>query len=243
MSFWKKIFFRTTREISSKDKKDIEFEEKISNLIGYMPTNWSVFHECFTHTSLNSKNFERLEFLGDSILGSIISDYLYQKAPEQNEGYLTQMRSKMVNRKKLNELGKQLKLTSLLHKKEKSSLGENIYGNLYEALVGAIYVDGGFESSRDFITETIINQENIEQLEKRITSYKGLILEWAQKAKINLTFNTFQEENAEDILIFNSIIRINEEVIAKGRATSKKKAEENAARRAYYSLHKHTKIK
>ncbi len=243
MTIWKKILFRSNLLRQNSDSKKAEtFKKQLENLIGYKPSNLGVFYECFTHSSLNSndnKNFERLEFLGDSILSSIVSDYLYHQAPDKKEGYLTQMRSKMVNRKTLNALGTELDLSSYLQKRQNTSLGENINGNLYEALVGAIYIDGGFESCRDFISETLIKQEDFEQLEKRVTSYKSLIIEWAQKNKMEISFETFQEENAEEILIFNSIIHLDNKMLTKGRATSKKKAEESASKRAYYRLNKY----
>lgn len=243
MTIWKKILFRSNLlKQNPEPKEERIFKKQIENLIGYKPSNLSIFYECFTHSSINNdnnKDFERLEFLGDSILSSIISDYLYHQAPDKKEGYLTQMRSKMVNRKTLNALGTELKLSSYLQKRQNTSLGENINGNLYEALVGAIYIDGGFENCRDFISETLIKQEDFEQLEKRITSYKSLIIEWAQKNKIEINFDTFQEENAEETVIFNSVIHLDNKIITKGRATSKKKAEENAAKRAYYRLNKY----
>ncbi|MDR1876152.1 MAG: ribonuclease III [Flavobacteriaceae bacterium] len=245
MTIWKKILFRINLLKHNSDKEGRIFKKRIENLIGYKPSNLDVFYECFTHSSVNdndNKNFERLEFLGDSILSSIVSDYLYNQAPDKKEGYLTQMRSKMVNRKTLNFLGNELSLSSYLQKRQNTNLGENINGNLYEALVGAIYIDGGFELCRNFINETLIKQEDIEKLEKRVTSYKSLIIEWAQKNKVEINFETFQEENAEDILIFNSIIYLNGRKMTKGRATSKKKAGESAARRAYYRLNKRTNI-
>jgi ribonuclease-3 len=224
---WKKIFFRYNLLKQNSNKKEEEiFKKQIENLIGYKPSNLNVFYECFTHSSISSndnKNFERLEFLGDSILSGVISDYLYHQAPDKKEGYLTQMRSKMVNRKTLNALGKELDLSSYLQKRLNTSLGENISGNLYEALVGAIYIDGSFESCRNFINKTLIKQENFEKLEKRITSYKSLIIEWAQKNKLEVNFETFQEENAESVLVFNSIIYLDNKIITKGRASSKKK--------------------
>lgn len=243
MSIWKKILLCSYlfRQDSEK-KEEKNFKKKIERLIGYRPSNIGIFYECFTHSSVNTndnKNFERLEFLGDSILSSIVSDYLYHQAPDKKEGYLTQMRSKLVNRKSLNIIGADLKLTTFLQKRQNTSLGENINGNLYEALIGAIYIDSGFEFCRKYIKETLIKHENFEQLEKRITSYKSLIIEWSQKNKLEITFNTFQEENAEESLIFNSIIQLDNKVIAKGRATSKKKAEECASRRAYHRLDKH----
>ncbi|MDR2122618.1 MAG: ribonuclease III [Flavobacteriaceae bacterium] len=244
MIIWKKIFFRSNLlKLDANKKEQKNFKKQIENLIGYKPLRMSVFYECFTHSSFKNKNgnknFERLEFLGDSLLSSVVSDYLYHQAPDKKEGYLTQMRSKMVNRRTLNVLGTELKLSSLLQKRQNTSLGEDIDGNLYEALIGAIYIDGGFELCRNFVKKTLIKHEDFKQLEKKITSYKGLIVEWAQKNKRKIDFETFQEENAEETLVFNSIIRLDNSIVAKGRAASKKKAEEDASKRAYYSLNKY----
>lgn len=239
MKFWKKNIFHSI--ISKKKNFSIQekaFQKQIEILIGYKPISIEIFHECFTHTSLNSddKNFERLEFLGDSIISTVVSDFLFHKAPNKDEGYLTQMRSKMVNRSALNLLGKKLNLSTYLNKRKNTNLGKNIEGNLYESLVGAIYVDKGFIFSKKFIERTLINTDDLINLENKITSYKSYILEWAQKNKFNITFETSQEDNAENILIFDSVIKLNDQIISKGRASSKKSAEEIASKRAYYKL-------
>ena len=125
------------------------FFTKISDIIGYKPQNISHFTEAFTHRSINAKDdkgntisYERLEFLGDAMLSAIIAEYLFNKVPHGNEGYLTKMRSKVVSREHLNELGKDLNLINLIESKiAASQFGENIHGNLFEAIIGAIYLD------------------------------------------------------------------------------------------------------
>ncbi|WP_068596919.1 ribonuclease III [Vaginella massiliensis] len=223
-----------------------ELTKFVSDLIGCRPHDIRIFEEAFTHRSAqrkdekgNSINFERLEFLGDALLGASAAVSLFRNAPEQQEGYLTKMRSKIVSRRQLNEVSRKLNLIHfLIPKNNHANLGEDVNGDLLEAFVGAVFVDQGHIITNRFISNYIIKPyiSDLEKLEQRISSHKSLILEWSQKSKNNIRFNTFEEQNAEDVQVFVSVIRLNEKVIAKGRGTSKKKAEENAAKRAYYSL-------
>ena len=183
-------------------------------------------------------NYERLEFLGDSILGSVIAAYLYKKVPTGSEGYLTQMRSKIVSREHLNELGKDLNLIRFVKSNiDQSNVGDNIHGNIFEALIGAIYLDQGYKFCQKFIHENVIvPYVDIEKLEGKITSYKGLIIEWCQKQKKKYKFETYEDSGNEPVKHFSVKISIDGEQIAKGRATSKKKAEEQASKRVYYAF-------
>lgn len=227
----------------SSSKKD-DWNLALIEILGFIPNNSKLFKTVFIPRSAQYRNtqgkfinYERLEFLGDAMLGAVIAEYLFDKAPEEREGYLTQMRSKVVSRRHLNEIGKNLKLKSFIPKEfsRKITLGADVDGDMFEALVGAVYEDRGFDKCKEFINRVVIKPYvDIKTLEKRITSYKSLVLEWSQKNKLTLEFNTFEEQNAEDITIFVSIVRINGKITAKGRGTSKKKAEEKAARRTYY---------
>lgn len=210
----------------------------------------TLFETAFTHRSLNrinakgeSVNYERLEFLGDAILGSVIAAYLYENAPKGDEGYLTQMRSKIVSRAHLNSIGKKLRLIDLLKTKASvSQFGDNINGNLLEALVGAIYLDAGFNTCEQFIYQNILsNFSNLQQLESKVTSYKSLFIEYCQKHKKTFRFEETEDEGKDALKHFSVKLYFNEQIIAKGRATSKKKAEEKAAQRAYFVLQKQKK--
>ncbi len=245
MFFLKNLFsFKKKPVLAAEDE---EFFHFLNSILGYYPINHEVFKEAFTHRSAqkkdekgNSVNFERLEFLGDALLGASAATHLYYKAPDQQEGYLTKMRSKIVSRKQLNSISKQLGLLNHLEPKNNhANLGEDVNGDLLEALVGAIYVDKDIKAVENFIQFKIIDPyADLERLESTITSHKSLILEWSQKTRNTLRFNTFEEQNAEDLQVFVSVIRLNDKVIAKGRGTSKKKAEESASKRAYYMLQK-----
>ncbi|SMC36968.1 ribonuclease III [Moheibacter sediminis] len=245
MLFWDKLkVFNRKKGTNNTDSEDSEFRDYLTRILGFSPENLQVYKEAFIHRSAQVKdengndiNFERLEFLGDAVLGLIIAVFIFQEAPDKQEGYLTKMRSKIVSRNQLNEIGKQLKLQQRLQPAANPNLGEDINGDLVEALIGAVYLDQGYNSTAQFIFKKIVeNHVDLDRLEKTIASHKSLILEWGQKTKNRINFNTFEEENAEDLTVFVSVVRMNDKVIAKGRGTSKKRAEENASKRAFYFL-------
>lgn len=246
MPLWERIksLFKTNTRTESSAIP--ELDSFLFKTLGYQPKDLKLYEKAFIHRSAqvkdengNDVNFERLEFLGDAVLGLIIAVYIFEKAPDKQEGYLTKMRSKMVSRQQLNNLGKHFKLTDYLHPDGNPNLGEDINGNLVEALIGAMYLDKGFDFTSNFISKQILEQRiDLNRLEKSIASHKSLILEWGQKTRNKINFNTFEEDNAEDLIVFVSVVRLNDKVVSKGRGTSKKKAEENASRRAYYFLQK-----
>ena len=231
--------------------EDAQLYNELKKLLNFSPRKINKYKKAFTHRSvqmLDSKgipiNYERLEFLGDSILGSVIAAYLYKKVPKGTEGYLTQMRSKIVSREHLNELGKDLNLIRFVKSNiDQTNVGDNIHGNIFEALVGAIYLDKGYNACQKFIYENVIDPYvDIEKLEGKITSYKGLIIEWCQKQKKKYSFDTYEDSGNESIKHFSVKISIDGEQIAKGRATSKKKAEEQASKRVYFAFQNEIKL-
>jgi ribonuclease-3 len=225
--------------------KDEEFISAIKKVIGFKPKNIDLYKEAFTHSSLkktnakgNPLNYERLEFLGDAILGAVIANYLFKKIPKGDEGYLTQMRSKIVSRDHLNELGKDLLLLNFVKSSiPNQNFGDNIHGNLFEALIGAIHMDKNYTSSERFIYKNVIEPYvDIERLEGKITSYKSVLIEWSQKNKKRIKYNVYEDTGNDSLKHFSVKLLINNELITKGRATSKKKAEEIASKRAYYKF-------
>ena len=223
------------------------FFYSIKKIINYRPKSIQLFEEAFTHRSKNDnnsgdnqKNYERMEFLGDAIISSIIAAYLYKKVPNGNEGYLTKMRSKVVSREHLNELGKDLNLIQLVRTGIPiNQFGENIHGNIFEALVGAIYLDKGYSQVEKFINKRVIKPYvDIQKLEGKITSYKSLFIEWCQKNKMVFKFNIYEDNGNDTLKHFAVKLKLGERIVSKARATSKKKAEEIAAKRAYYKLKK-----
>ncbi|MDR9455840.1 MAG: ribonuclease III [Salegentibacter sp.] len=231
--------------LNSRSSKDGNFFMSLTQILGFKPKNLAHYRKAFTHRSLNIKDdkgntisFERLEFLGDAILGAVIASHLFKAVPGGNEGYLTKMRSKVVSRKHLNELGRDLDLIN--HVKTNipiDQFGVNIHGNLFEALIGAIYLDRGYKYCKRFIYERVIDPYvDIEQLEGRVISYKSLLIEWCQKEKKEFNYEIYEDTGNDEIKHFAVKLRIDDRVVAKARATSKKKAEEKASKRAYYAL-------
>jgi ribonuclease-3 len=186
----------------------------------------------------NPLNYERLEFLGDAMLSAVIAGHLFNEAPTGDEGYLTKMRSKIVSREHLNELGKDLNLVQFVESKVPvQHFGDNIHGNIFESLVGAIYLDRGYEYCEKFIQKrVIIPYVDITRLEGKVISYKSLVIEWCQKEKRQFHFDIFEDNGIDGERLFGVKLSIDEKVIAKARATSKKKAEEKASQRAYFAF-------
>lgn len=222
--------------------EDLELLNNIEKILGIKPCHIDWYKEAFSlKTSSNATSYDRLEFLGDSVLGSIISYYLFETYPHENEGYLTQMKSKIVNRKNLNLIGESLGLGKFIENNN-SKLGENIFGNLLEALIGAIYMDFGYVFCKEIILTKILTKDQILKLENKIISYKSVLLEWSQKNKRTIKYQTTQEVQLGGEIGFKSCIFIDGEKIACAVETSKKKAEEKVARRAFYNLNKKEKI-
>ena len=238
--------------LNSRSQEDGNFFLRIKEILGFKPKSKSLYVKAFTHRSMNIKdkqgnaiNYERLEFVGDAMLSSVIAAYLFDQVPHGDEGYLTKMRSKVVSREHLNELGKDLELIKLVQSKiPKSNFGSNIHGNLFEALVGAIYLDRGYKYCERFIYKRVINPYvDIETLEGRVISYKSLLIEWCQKEKNTFDYNVYEDTGKDELKHFSVKLSINNKVISKARATSKKKAEEKASKRAFFAFQKQiTKI-
>ena len=191
MSILKKIFHK------SRSKEDGIFFNEIATIIGFKPSAIIYYQKAFTHRSTNQMdlignpmNYERLEFLGDAMLSAVIAAHLYNKAPAGDEGYLTKMRSKIVSREHLNELGRDLNLIRFVESKVPAQhFGENIHGNIFEALVGAIFLDKGYDFCEKFIQKSvIIPYVDIAKLEGKVISYKSLLIEWCQKEKKIILF-------------------------------------------------------
>jgi len=233
--------------LNSRSVKDGNFFIAMQDILGFKPKTISFYKKAFTHRSMNLKdkrgnaiNFERLEFLGDAMLSSVIASHLFREVPEGNEGYLTKMRSKIVSRKHLNELGKDLKLIDLIQTNiPKNQFGINIHGNLFEALIGAIYLDRGYSYCQKFIYQAVIGPYvDIESLEGQVISYKSLLIEWCQKEKKTFQFEVYEDTGRDAMKHFAVKLWIHNKVVAKARATSKKKAEEKASKRAYFAFQK-----
>ena len=247
MGMIKKIFNQSRRS-----PEDGIFFDEMKKLLGFNPINLAHYRKAFTHRSSNKVddngnpvNYERLEFLGDAMLGSVIAAHLFTEAPMGNEGYLTKMRSKIVSREHLNELGRDLNLIHWVKSKVSAEhFGENIHGNLFEAFVGAIYLDRGFAYCEKFIhKKVIIPYVDIAKLEGKVISYKSLLIEWCQKEKKKFNFEVYEDNGVEGQRYFGVRLKIDGKIVSKARATSKKKSEEKAAQRAYFAFQEKINIK
>ncbi len=240
MKILKNIFNKKSRS-----SEDGIFFTAIQSIIGFKPQSIYYYQKAFTHRSTNKMdvkgnpmNYERLEFLGDAMLSAVIAAHLYNEVPTGDEGYLTKMRSKIVSREHLNELGRDLDLIQYIDSKVPTQhFGENIHGNIFEALVGAIFLDKGYDFCEKFIQKSvIIPYVNIARLEGKVISYKSLLIEWCQKEKKTFHFEVFDDNGIDGQKYFGVKLSIDDKVIAKARATSKKKAEEKASQRTFFAL-------
>ena len=243
MSFIRKI-------IQTRPAQDEKFVYDLRKIMGFKPSSSAIqyYHEAFIHKSKKKihkdtgalVNYERLEFLGDAMLSASIAAFLFKEVPRGDEGYLTQMRSKIVSRKHLNELGKDLNLIKFVKSNvDKSKFGENIHGNIFEALIGAIYLDKGYKYCDKFIHKRVIKPYvDVPKLEGKITSYKSLFIEWCQKSKKDFHYDVYEDTGKDSLKHFSVRLSLDGKIISKGRATSKKKAEETASKRAYYANQK-----
>lgn len=217
----------------------------IGKVVGYTPKKLYYYIKAFTHGSTNQKDsfgnsisYERLEYVGDAILSAVIAHYLFEKVLGGDEGYLTKMRSKIVSREHLNEIGKELGLSAFLHTKIPiTQFGDNIHGNLLEALIGAVFLDKGYAACEKFIYKRLITPHvDIDLLEGKVISYKSLIIEWCQKEKKHFNFEGLKDSGKDLMKHFSVKLFIDGKSIARARATSKKKAEEKVSKRAYFAL-------
>ena len=177
------------------------------------------------------------------MLSIVISALLFETFPEAREGTLTKYRAKIVSRENLNNIGKKLSLIEFIDGEIKANLGNNIHGNLLEALVGAIFIDRGYFKCKEFILNRIVTDYvDLDQLKHTILSYKGLLLEWGQKNKKIVQFKTDRDKGLDPKFNYTTSVYLNNRLIVKAREISKKKSEEKSARRAYHAMNIKYKI-
>jgi len=219
-----------------------EFKKKLVEILGFYPSDLSLYQVALTHKSASYThngervNNERLEFLGDSILDAVISDFLYKIYPNEREGFLTEMRSKIVNGEKLKELAIRIKLDQfIIQKNTIPNPSSRIFEDAFEALIGAIYIDKGYWKVYDFISEKIVQKHiDLQVLETTNLNYKSQLIEWSQKTKSQIEFTS--STDMDNPQFFISFIKQNEEIIGTGKGSSKKEAEQNAAQQALIFL-------
>lgn len=217
-----------------------EFRRLISNIVGFEPNSIQLYRIALTHRSLGStykstiENNERLEFLGDAVLDAIVAEYLFKIYPDQNEGFLTVMRSRIVNGEILYDLSMKTGLWRLIRYPGSATSKKHIFGDAFEALIGAIFVDKGYKTAYHFFIEQILTKYiDLEKLRVLDSNFKSLLLEHIQKCKLHITFDTFQEpESTKNNPVFISEIFIGNQLAGTGSGCSKKEAEQNASREA-----------
>lgn len=222
--------------------------KSLKNLLGFVPGNLSLYRMAFRHRSVavqtrnGSKNSnERLEFLGDAILGSVIAEVLFKKYPYKEEGFLTEMRSKIVSRVNLNQLSRRLGLDELI---ELDSRMVNfpikqgsLLGDAFEALVGAVFMDKGYNFTREFLINRIIKPHvDIHQLELTETNFKSKLIEWCQRHGKDITFEVIENAQGENVKLFTIQINVDGEIFGIGIDYNKKNAEKLAAEKTCIAL-------
>ena len=227
------LFHKIKKALSPKTPQ----EKKLFAILGYYPNNVALFGIALTHKSVRGRHVhnERLEFLGDAIFGSVVADLVYKKFPNENEGFLTQTRSKIVSRKTLNNLAIKINLNTLLKHRVRSN--RSIFGNALEALIGAIFLDKGYDFTSTFIEEKLINPYiNITEIAKEISSYKSKLLEWGQANKKQVAFKLISSYGKDHEKSYEVMAVVNQKKCADAIGTSIKRAEELAAKRALEDL-------
>lgn len=218
------------------------FEKQLQNVLGLKPGNIDLYTTALSHRSVKEgadENNERLEYLGDAILSAIVADYLFKKYPYKGEGFLTEMRSKMVNRAQLNDLALKmgLKKITLYNKFDGSLKGSQIFGNTLEALVGAVYLDKGYRKTHRWVLkQMIIPHLYVDDLESIDINLKNKLIGWASKNGKVLAFVTLDEKLETNRRVFTIAAVIDGEQIAIGKGFNKKDASQIAAQVAIEKL-------
>ena len=225
---------------------DKELARKLKPLLGYTPANLSIFKLAFSHKSTSNaggdkayamQNNERLEYLGDAVLGTIVAEYLFKKYPDSNEGFLTKMRAKLVKRKSLNRIGDKMELELLLSEYNTTRLSRSMLGNAVEALVGAVYIDRGYGPTMNFVIHHMLRKYvNIHELERLDDNYKSQLLEWCQKSGKSVTYKLLARYKFEKRDRFKVAVMINNKRVATADDFNKKSAEQMASEKAMLAL-------
>jgi len=218
-----------------------ELYDAIKNIFGFYPKNIFLYKLAFRHKSVAKELYngikisnERLEYLGDAVLSLVVADYLFKLFPFKDEGFLTEMRSKIVSRAQLNDLARKLGLNKLIMVNQGSpGQFKSILGDAFEAFIGAMYLDKGYEYSKRIIINHIIKMHlDIDKLENLDLNYKSKLLEWTQKYKKEIEFKVIDEVGNGHRKQYIVEVLVDNKMQGKGRDFSIKAAEQNAAEKA-----------
>ena len=222
-----------------KNASEKKLAQSIKNLFGFYPKNISLFQQALTHSSAakHTKSNERLEFLGDSILGTIVAEYLFGILPNKDEGVLTQVRSRMVSRNQLNKLAVKLGIDKILTTDIKGNISYTLYGDAFEALIGAMYLEIGYVKTKKILLEKIIKQHlEIQTIINEDTDYKSRLINYCQKNRMPLQFILLDETADGAKKIYRIGIELDSKIITEAENASKRAAEQLAAQAALEKL-------
>ena len=223
--------------------KDRDLARRLYPLLGFVPSNLVIFKLAFAHKSTQSEksfpmqNNERLEYLGDAVLGTIVAEYLFKKYPNADEGFLTKMRSKIVKRKSLNKVGEKMGLDLFLAQYNPTRLSRSMLGNAVEALVGAVYLDLGYERTQRFVIRKILrNYVDVHELEHYDDNYKSQLLEWCQKNGQTVAYKLVARYKFDKRDRFKVAVLVDGKKLAMAEDFNKKSAEQLASEKAMQIL-------
>ncbi len=224
-----------------------ELTRKIKSIVGFTPVHLHIFKLAFYHKSMNDKlsndfNNERLEYLGDAILSTVVAEYLFKKYPNKNEGFLTKMRSKIVKRKTLNDIADKMGIDMILTDYSQGNLSKSMLGNALEALIGAIYIENGYNATRNYIVKQVLRKYlDIHELEELDDNYKSQLLEWCQKKGHEVDYKVLSKFKHDKRDRFRIAVLIDGEEKAEAEDFNKKSAEQSASRTALKLIEKQEK--
>ncbi|WP_026957135.1 ribonuclease III [Algoriphagus vanfongensis] len=241
-----KLFQKLGVHLLFLSKKDKRLAASIKLMTGSKPFNISLYKLALTPAGLGEetdKGFkisnERLEFLGDAVLGAVIAEHLFQKYPFRDEGFLTETRSKVVNRESLNQTGIKIGLKKILDMElgDRNFTGnKSLYGDMLEALIGATYLDHGYSFTKKFILRRILLHFDLEGMIATTTNYKSKIIEWSQRSSKFVEYKVLQVRGNQRFKEFIVSLEVEGQEIAQGKGSTKKKAEQDASKNACEEL-------
>jgi ribonuclease-3 len=233
---------RLTDKIQSFFKPSAPLAAQLEQMLGFRPKHVAYYQLALAHSSHRQTiqaNNERLEYLGDAILGAIVAEYLFKKYPNEAEGFLTEMRSRMVRRESLNEVALKMGLNKLLtfNHADRGLNRSHIFGNALEALVGAVYLDQGYARTRLFVVRLMIRSYmDVDLIESTDTNYKNQLLNWAQRAHKALEYRTLADNKEGARKVFTIGVFADDKQVATGTGYSKKAASQDASMKALAAL-------
>ncbi len=241
--------FRPNKPVGVEFTSDKQLKQAIKSILGYKPRNIHLYHQAFLHRSVTQAtgngiriNNERLEFLGDAILDAVAADFLFKTFPTRDEGFLTEMRSKIVSRAMLNKLSQKMGIDQLIQL-DTASTGafRSFKGDAFEALIGAMYLDRGYDFTRKVILDRIINRYfDMDELVNHEVNFKSKVIEWAQRERKQTQFNVADEVGSGYKKQYIVDLLVGGDVFGRGQDYSIKGAEQNAAEKAWQKINGET---